>query len=133
MSKRTLATRATAAPTRAVHYIDPAPRADLVLYSPRQLAARRRQQAELYARWVERQHAIAERDRKVRRFLLGFGAVVGAGVLAGCGTAGWIIYHALSHVGGSAWLGALAVAAIILGPAALIGGHRCITVVKHWH
>ena len=120
-------------PPRVIHYVQPTRHPDLISYGAAELAARRREQRELYARWVTRQEAIRERDRKVRRFMLGFGAVVGVGVLAGCSVAGWLIYHALSHVGGTVWLAALGVAAVILGPAALVGGHRCITVVKHWH
>jgi len=130
MSKRALA---ATSPARVVHYIQPAPTADLIAYHPAQLAARRREQREMYARWVARQEAIRDRDRKVRHFLLGLGAVLGVGILAGCSVAGWIIYHALSHVGSTVWLAALGVLAVVLGPVALVGGHRCITVVKHWH
>ena len=130
MSKRAIA---ATQPARVVHYIDPARRADLVMYDPRQVAARRREQAEMYARWRIRQEAIAEHDRKVRRFLLGFGAVVGAGLLAGLGVAGWIVWHALAGAGPTLWLAALGVAAVLGVPALVVGGHRCITVVQHWH
>jgi hypothetical protein len=132
MTKRALTPTTPAAAARVITYLQPEALPAHYLYSRAELAARRREQQALYARWVARQQAIAERDRKVRRFMLGFGAVVGAGVLAGLAFAGWVVYHALTHVGSSAWL-ALGVLAVIAGPIALVGGHRCITVVKHWH
>jgi hypothetical protein len=132
MTKRALAPTTPAAPARVITYIQPEPLPAHYLYGPAELAARRADQRALYARWAARQQALAERDRKARRFMLGFGAVVGTGVLTGVGIAGWAIYHALTHVSPAAWL-ALAALAVIAGPIALIGGHRCITVVKHWH
>src|SRR5690348_13305431 len=98
MTKRALATRTAATPARVITYIQPEPLPTHNLYSRAELAARHAEQRELYARWVQRQHALAEHDRKVRRFLLGFGAVVGSGVLAALGVAGWIVYHALTGV-----------------------------------
>jgi energy-converting hydrogenase Eha subunit H len=103
------------------------------LYTRAELAARRRDQQLAYTRWTQRQLAIAEHDRKIRRFLLGFGAIAATGVLTGIGLVAWTVYHALTAVNSGAWLTVLGVAAVILGPAALLGGHRCITVVKHWH
>src|SRR5205823_1718005 len=101
-----------------ITYVQPNPTADLTMYHPAQLAARRREHAELYARWAARQDALREHDRKVRHFLLGLGAVVGTGVLAGLGVAGWIVYHALTGISPAAWLVTLGVAAVIVVPAA---------------
>jgi hypothetical protein len=129
VSKRTLT---PTTPTRVVHYIDPAPRADLVMYSPRQLAARRREQTAMYNRWVERQHAIAEHDRKIRRFLIGFGATVGLGLLAILAAAGWLVYRAITHVGAGTVHAGLGLAALAV-LATLAGGSGCVTIVKHWH
>jgi hypothetical protein len=78
---------ANRAPARVITYVQPEPLPAHYLYSRAELAARRAEHRELYARWTERQLALAERDRKVRRFLLGFGAIVGSGVLAGLGLA----------------------------------------------
>jgi len=115
---------------RIVHYPDPAGPRRLVAYPARELAARRREHDLLYARWAERQAVIAEHDRRARRFLLGLGAVVGTAFLAVVAVVGWIVWHAIANVG----LGALAVPVVILGLAGLVvGGHRCITVVQHWH
>ncbi len=117
--------------TRVIHYVDPATRAELAYpLHPAQLAARRRQQQALYLRWKARQEAIAERDRKVRRFWLGFGAVVALAVLTALAVLGWLIWQALTAIN----LGALAVPAVLLLAVVLgVGGHRCITVVQHWH
>jgi fatty acid desaturase len=132
MSRRLPATRPPA--PRVIHYIDPATPvtpAELAypLY-PAQLAAQQRQQQALYLRWKARQEAIAVRDRKLRRFWLGFGAVLALGVLTGLAVLGWLIWQALTAIS----LGALAVPVVILLAAVLgVGGHRCITVVQHWH
>lgn len=124
MAKRLPVTR----PPRVVHYVNPATPAELAYpMSPAQLAARQRQQQAAYARWKTRQAAIAERDRKVRRFWLGFGASIGVAVLIVLAVAGWFVW---SVVG----LGVLAIPVLIAGTAALaVGGHRCITIVQHWH
>jgi hypothetical protein len=131
IARRTAGQAAQPPAPRVIHYIDPAPRRDLVAYTAAELAARRREQEVLYARWVARQAAIAERDRKVRRFWLGFGAIAAAGLLTGLVVAGWLVWHAIATVG----LGALAVPIVILAVVGLlvVGGHRCITVVQHWH
>jgi hypothetical protein len=110
----------------------PAPRADLVMYSPRQLAARRREQAAMYNRWVERQHAIAEHDRKIHRFLLGFGVTVGVGLLAVLAAAGWLVYRAIAHVNAGTVHAGLGLAALAM-LATPVGGSGCVTIVKHWH
>lgn len=113
---------------RVIHYADPAhPTNGLQPLSERELAAKRRQDQILYGRWLVRQAELAERDRKVRRFWLGFGATAGLGVLAGLGVVVWVI--ASSGVGLL-----LAVPAVFLAVAGLaVGGHKCVTVVQHWH
>lgn len=122
--------------TRVVHYVDVAhrPDAELAAWSVAELAAQRArqraEQRELYARWVVRQARIAERDRKIRRFWIGFGAVIAAAVLAGVAGLVWLALHAATVTG----LGLLAIPLVLLllgGLAA--GGHRCITVIQHWH
>lgn len=120
----------------AVHYYPlPEPAApdltDLALYRQHvtELAQRRRNDAVLYARWKQRQAATAERDRRNRTVLLGAGITVGLGLLGGLGIAGWLIWHTLAGVN---WL--LVLPLILLGLAVLGSvGHRCITVVQHWH
>ena len=126
MSRRLPVSRPPAA--RVIHYVDPASSAALAVpMDPHQLALRQQRQAARYAQWKQRQQAIAERDRKVRRFWLGFGAVIGLAVLAALAVAGWLLWTGVG-------LGILAVPALGLILAALaVGGHRCITVVQHWH
>ncbi len=116
---------------RVVHYIDPStPAEGAYPMHPAQLAARQRQQHAMYLRWKARQEAIAVRDRKVRQFWLGFGAILALAVLAGLSALAWFVWQALAAVS----LGALAVPVVILLVAALgVGGHRCVTVVQHWH
>jgi fatty acid desaturase len=113
---------------RIIHYLDPAtPAQPAYPVHPAQLASQRKRQAVLYARWKKRQDAIAARDRKLRRFWLGFGAVIGLAVLGLLVAAGWLLWAVLG-------LGLLAVPALVVIVAALaVGGHRCITVVQHWH
>ena len=126
MAKRLPTTRPPVA--RVIHYPDPATAAELAYpLNPAQLAARRQAQHRQYLAWKYRQEAIAARDRKVRRFWLGFGAVIALAVLAVLITAGWLLWTGIG-------LGVLAVPVLIAGVAALaVGGHRCITVVQHWH
>ena len=133
----TPARRATTPATRpAVHYgplpeLTPAERAELVAYRRHaaQQAARREQDRILHARWRQRQAAIAERDGRTRKVLLGLGITVGVGVLAGLTAAVWLIWHAVTGID---WILALPLALAVL--AALgAGGHRCVTVVQHWH
>jgi hypothetical protein len=129
MNRRLPATRPPA--PRVIHYVDPATPAELAYpLHPAQLAARQRQQQAMYLRWKARQDAIAVRDRKVRRFWLGFGAVIALGLLAGLAVLGWLIWQALTAIS----LGVLAVPAVLLLAAVLgVGGHRCITTVTHMH
>src|SRR5439155_10780168 len=85
---------------RVVHYLDPArPHLAQPVLTDAQLAARQREWELAYTRWAIRQAEIAEHDRKVRRFWLGFGAVVGTAVLAAIGLAGWALYHAVTATG----------------------------------
>ena len=51
-------------------------------------------------------------------------------LLAGLTIVSWLIWQALAAVS----LGVLAVPVVILFLAVLgVGGHRCVTVVQHWH
>jgi hypothetical protein len=77
---RTMAS--TPAP-RVITYADPAGPGTVQLVTPAQLAARQRENQLLYARWLVRQAAIAQRDRKLRRIGLIVAAVVMAVVLTG--------------------------------------------------
>jgi hypothetical protein len=126
MTRRLPATRPPA--PRIIRYVDPSTPAELAYpMHPAQLAARQRRDRALYASWKARQEAIAVRDRKVRRFWLGFGATVAVAVLTGLVVAGWLLWTGIG-------LGVLALPAMALIVAALaVGGHRCITVVQHWH
>jgi hypothetical protein len=132
---RNLPVQAAAAP-RVIHYVQPAPQADasLLLYTAAELASRRREEQVLYARWLARRAVQAERDRRVRRFWLGFGAVVAVAVLAALALLGWLAYQAISGVMAGAGLGLLGVLAVVLLVALVgVGGHRCVTTIQHWH
>jgi hypothetical protein len=128
MARNLPATSTPAAAPRVIYYVDPVPdRGQLTQATGAQVEARRRAQHIAYLRWKARQAEIAERDRKVRRFMLGFGAVTGLGVLAALGVAVWLVVHALGTA-------LLAVPLVLLGiPALAFGGRRCITIVQHWH
>ena len=95
-----------------------------------EILARRAADRRNVERSKARRAAIAARDRKVRRFWLGFGAIVAVAIVAALAGAGWLIWHAMAGLN----LSALAIP-VVLGLAALLalGGHRCITVVQHWH
>src|SRR5688572_584927 len=126
-------TRRPPAAAQVVRYVDPVPQQPVVLnpeqfavYQARQLAAEAEKKV-LHARWKARQAAIRERDAKVRRFWLGFGAVFALLILAGLVVLGWLLWTSVG-------LGVLAVpVVIVLSIATAVGGHRCITVVQHWH
>jgi hypothetical protein len=124
MAHRRLPAQRVPAP-RVLHYLDPTQPLELTIVTPAQAAARRREQRELYARWQRRQAVIAARDRKVGRFWLGFGAVIGLVTIAAIVAAIWLAWTVI---------GLLAIPAVVLGGAGLVaGGQRCITVVQHWH
>lgn len=119
----------TQATTRVVYYVDPVPdRGALTHPTERQLVARREAQRLAYLRWKARQDEIAQHDRRVRRFLLGFGAVTGLAVVGGVVLAGWLLVHALAGLGVL-----LLPLAVVVGCGLVFGGHRCITIVQHWH
>ncbi len=126
MSRRLPVSRPPAA--RVIHYVDPATPAPVPAYlTAAALAEQQRRQRARYAQWQKRQQAIAERDRKVRRFWLGFGAVVALALLGLVVAASWWLWAVLG-------LGLLAVPALGVIVAALaVGGHRCITIVQHLH
>src|SRR5437763_9717711 len=116
---------------RVVHHPDPAARpGQMHRHSSAYMAAKRREYELSYARWAERQLRIAEHDRKVRRFLLGAGAVVGTAFLAVVAVVGWIVWHAITAAGTAL----VVVPLVLLALGGLVaGGRRCITIVQHWH
>ncbi|GAA1879622.1 hypothetical protein [Asanoa iriomotensis] len=119
------------AAVRIIHYIDPATGGgDLQTLTERELIAKRQRDQIVYARWLQRRAVIAERDRKVRRFWLGFGIVFGLGALAVIGGVVWFLFNMTAALG----LGLLSIPVAILALAGLaVGGHRCVTIVQHWH
>ncbi len=137
MTRHTPATRPTAQPTfrptaparTDLHYLHNAATAEVIVYTPAQVAAKQRQDAILYARWRQRHAAQAARDRKARRFLLGLGITVGVGILAALAALAWLIVHALAGIG----LPLIAAVIAAVAGLGLFAGHRCITVVQHWH
>jgi hypothetical protein len=116
--------------TRVVHYVDPAMQSDLTRYgllNPADIVKQQQRNTELYLRWKTRQAEIKERDKKYRRFWLGFGALVGLAFLTAALVGGWLLWTVLG-------LGALAVPVILLlGGGLAVGGRRCITIVQHMH
>lgn len=105
------------------------PTAAEVAEQRRRMVAQRRRDAAHLDRWKQRRTEIAQRDHRARQFLLGLGAVVGTGLLAGVAAVVWVIWHALADVD---WIVVLPLAAFVL-VALGVGGHRCITIVQHWH
>lgn len=128
----------TRAPQRVVYYPDPTtdPYTDLIRYTPTQLAARHCRDRQLYAAWVTRQAAIAQRDRRNRRILLAVLGGLALAVVAGLALAGWFAYHtvtaatATTPAGG--WLIGVALGLLLLAGLAGVG-HKCITVIEHRH
>jgi hypothetical protein len=109
-----------------VPYFDPAT-GQLLQMTPGQLAAKQRKDAQLYARYIERRDIRVARERKARRFWLGFGLVIGVAFLIAMVVLGWLIWSV-------AGLGILAVPVVIgLSACVAVGGHRCITIVQHTH
>jgi hypothetical protein len=119
------------APARVIHYQDPVPQRGVIyLHTAEEVQAWRAREALRTANNRLRLQAIAERDEKLRRFWLGFGAVLGLAVLTALIVGGWLLWAYLAAFG----LGVLAVPAIVLTLSGLaVGGHRCITIVQHWH
>lgn len=124
---------------RVIHYIDPAATThedltDLLLYTAAELAARQRREQILYTRWVKRQAAIAEHDRRARRFMLGLGITLAVGILAALAVVGWLAYHAITTAAANAgsWIGGLIIGALVFG-GAVVGGCRCVTIIEHRH
>lgn len=121
----------TRQPAQVIHYPDPvAQRGVLILHTAAEVQAFREHQAQITQRQRDRLTAIADRDRKTRRFWLGFGAVIGLAFLTLLIVAGFLLWHVLAGLG----LGVLAVPGVVLllGGVA-VGGHRCITIVEHMH
>ena len=84
----------------------------------------------MYAQWKARQQAIAERERKFRRFWLGFGAVIALAALAGLALLGWLLWQALAALS----LSELAIPlVVVVAVGAAVGGHHCVTTVTHRH
>ncbi|MEV4534671.1 hypothetical protein AB0J82_12660 [Asanoa sp. NPDC049518] len=124
--------------TRIVYYPDPTattdPHAALVRHTVAELQARRRRDDVLYARWVQRQAVIAERDRRTRRALLWAFAGIGTTVIAVIVTACWLTYRAITTAAtfDGSWLLGIALGAVVLS-GIVAGGHKCITVIEHRH
>lgn len=124
-------TAVTPAPAaRVVYMSDPIAPRDPVYFTPKRVAHRRLQYAALEADWNVRQATLIRRDRKVRMFWFGFGATVALAVLAGVGVLVWQIWQAVTGV--SVNPGAIGLTVVVFVVAAGIG-HRCVTVVQHWH
>lgn len=88
----------------------------------------------LYARWLARQAQIAEQDRKMRRSMAIFAAILGTVLLAIAGLFAWLCSQAIasvSNLDADLLLGGLFVLLVLAG--LIVGGHRCVTVIKHWH
>jgi hypothetical protein len=113
-------------PEQLVPYFNAATQ-QMTYLTPAQLIAKQREDARLVARWHQRRDARRQRDRKLRRFWLGFGAVIALAFLIVLAVLGWWIWTV-------AGLGVLAVPVVLgLGGLAAAGGHRCITIVQHMH
>jgi hypothetical protein len=127
MSRRLPATRVPAQPAPRFIYIQqPDPASQLATFNAAEIMARREEYRILRAKWELRQQEIKAKDRKVRRFWLGFGLAVGTAVLLGLGLIAWAMF--------SVGLAVLAIPAVLLGLVGLgVGGHRCVTIVQHWH
>ena len=120
--------------TRVVHYVDPAMQSELTRYgllNPAEMVRQQQRNSELYLRWKTRQAEIKERDKKFRRFWVGFGAVVGLVSLVVAFVGGYLIWDYLAGLGFTAIV-IIPVILLITGSLA-VGGHRCITIVQHMH
>ena len=71
--------------------------------------------------------AARQRDRKFRRFWLGFGLTAGLAFITLVIVGGWLLWTVVG-------LGALAVPVVLgLGGLTALTGHRCVTIVQHMH
>ena len=113
------------------HHTDVAPRGDdVILRTAAEVREWRANNARLLARHTERRKTIKKQDRRNGLLLVGFGGVFALVLLTALIWVGWIAWQFLSTLG----LGALAFPILILAAfASVVGGHRCITVVQHWH
>ena len=126
MPRNRYPTQRPPAAAQVVRYQQPA-QPQVVLVTERQMAAYEAEQQALRARWKARQDAIKARDAKVRQFWLGFGAVIALVLLTALVVAGWLLWTAVG-------LGVLALPVVlVLSVAVTAAGHRCVTVVQHWH
>ncbi|SNY09679.1 hypothetical protein [Paractinoplanes atraurantiacus] len=103
---------------------------DVVLTTAEEVEAWHAKNARQRIRYAKQRAVINERDRRVRRFWLGFGVTVGVVFLGVLGWLVWMAWMFLSVIG----LGVLAFPILLAAAgAAVFGGHKCITVVQHWH
>src|SRR5690349_11712697 len=80
-----------------------------------ELAARRRTDRILTARWRQRQIETAARDRRNRRRVVAVALPLTVGVLAALGTAGWLLWQALAGVNLLAVLVLVALGTAVVG------------------
>lgn len=113
---------------RVEYYVDPAAQATVQL-TPAQLAARQRRDAILYARWRARQAQIAARDAQTRKVLIVLAVLVCVGLLAAAGLVVWMLVSVVTSAGAPLVVAAVATVVLLSG----VVGHRCVTVVQHWH
>ncbi|HEX8627934.1 MAG TPA: hypothetical protein VF755_07170 [Catenuloplanes sp.] len=115
-------------PTAAVAPLAPT---DLAAYREHvaEIAQRRETDRILYTRWKQRRAEIAARDRRNRRILLAIAIPLTVGTLAALVTAGWLLWHAMTGINTPALIALVLFGLVALGGA----GHRCVTVVQHWH
>jgi hypothetical protein len=112
---------------QVVYMPDPAMQAELQWLSATERETRRLQQRLQFEIWQQRQARIAASDRQIRRFMFGFGAILGLAFLALVVFVGWWLWTAVG-------LGMLAIPVLLFGATVTaVGGHRCITIVQHWH
>lgn len=129
----TVALQAHAAPTpvRTVYLPDLAPaRTDLALIDPTIAIATARRQ-EMKARILQdkaRRDSLHAQDVKVKRFWVGFGAVVGFAVVVVAAAVTWWAYAQVGSVG------------LLVLPATFLAGvvtvflfHRCVFTLHHGH
>jgi hypothetical protein len=116
----------TARPATALYQVSTP--TGMAVYTHGELMAQRRRDAAVRAAWKRRQAAIARRDRQVRRFMIGFGAVVGLAVVGLLAGVCWLLASVVA-----ASLPVIAVVAVVVLALGGVVGHRCVTIVQHWH